>query len=964
MKKEYIKNYLGIVIQNNDPLKRGRVKVWVPHVDMSVYTKWNEEQKNKKFIFPGHNNYSDLTIEILDQLKAALPWAETAMPLVGSGNSSGFYNAATDRGSISEKAEYLSENPPDRKWAKDAADEEEGRAKKESGRWKDLKKDELDDLKKKDAKPEEFGEPFPEPKDDEFVKGRKAASYYKETHVLDAFAPSGDTLLNNYSNPYGNIYKPMAYTNAANGSFSIPNVGSHVWVFFENGDPLKPVIFAVSYGKEDWRSIYDSNNDETSIGESPDYPGKFENGLHEDDDDFKEALDDNVYRGRYSLSQRGGSITIVNTYDREILNLTHYSGSFKEFNNYTTTEFAAHNDQKLVLADSFKTVNGNSSSYVGRDYIQIIKGNVFQTFGDPKNTKAPLEQIKKLMKEFHVKYNQPFEIKRSEIKEFGDRDGKFVDCPTCQKVFYTSLINRADTVTQSRFECSCSYETKLENGEHLYKNLKIDKDGCLTCNGTGVSPSTQDGKWKLNPDKQEYETAIVDLQKKLFEYEKLLGKGGDVVSNYGKNLIVNIGSEMHDFISFREDPIGKLVPDGAKIGPDTVYQKLAPAPLIERVSCDVPHTGSYHLNIGFKHSVLVGSGGISYKTTGPVDISGSIATVTGKQVIISADKEVLIEGGHRANISAEIISFVPHRRNRYAQVFVGGNLEVDRNTIIRGGLHVEGEVSLHHISAPIEYQATETEVLASHICEGVQIGYIKSGAELGKDSRGFMVKAAADIPVYGKCLSEMQVTSRPHFHIFKNLPLKLFNTSKDVRIDAMPLNEPHPKLAKLAVFDADVGNKFTGTEDNATVVRDPVQSTKFSDSILDEQLNNLGIVLEIPDNLDHIKVESITKEGMCTGEHSPTGGLSHEDTVSIAASHYESEGINIEEKLKDELTHEKMTSDILYNIKEESKPFEPSIENDLEFYEKEAEKEEYKKSSGSKDKPKDDAKYDNIKASK
>lgn len=48
MKKDYIKNYLGIVIQNNDPLKRGRVKVWVPHVDMSVYEGWNNTQKNKQ----------------------------------------------------------------------------------------------------------------------------------------------------------------------------------------------------------------------------------------------------------------------------------------------------------------------------------------------------------------------------------------------------------------------------------------------------------------------------------------------------------------------------------------------------------------------------------------------------------------------------------------------------------------------------------------------------------------------------------------------------------------------------------------------------------------------------------------------------------------------------------------------------------------------------------------------------
>jgi len=33
----YQGNYLGIVVQNNDPLKRGRVKVFVPHVSPTVY---------------------------------------------------------------------------------------------------------------------------------------------------------------------------------------------------------------------------------------------------------------------------------------------------------------------------------------------------------------------------------------------------------------------------------------------------------------------------------------------------------------------------------------------------------------------------------------------------------------------------------------------------------------------------------------------------------------------------------------------------------------------------------------------------------------------------------------------------------------------------------------------------------------------------------------------------------------
>ena len=45
---KYYGHYLGIVVQNNDPDKRGRVKVFVPHISPTVYKKWNEVSKDKK----------------------------------------------------------------------------------------------------------------------------------------------------------------------------------------------------------------------------------------------------------------------------------------------------------------------------------------------------------------------------------------------------------------------------------------------------------------------------------------------------------------------------------------------------------------------------------------------------------------------------------------------------------------------------------------------------------------------------------------------------------------------------------------------------------------------------------------------------------------------------------------------------------------------------------------------------
>ena len=77
---EYTGMYLGIVIQNNDPDFRGRVKVYVPHIQANVYQDWFSELSDKSFRFLGKNIQSDLE-KILPELKTVLPWAENSMPL-------------------------------------------------------------------------------------------------------------------------------------------------------------------------------------------------------------------------------------------------------------------------------------------------------------------------------------------------------------------------------------------------------------------------------------------------------------------------------------------------------------------------------------------------------------------------------------------------------------------------------------------------------------------------------------------------------------------------------------------------------------------------------------------------------------------------------------------------------------------------------------------------------------------
>jgi hypothetical protein len=98
--EKYTSLYLGVVVQNNDPEYRGRVKVWVPHVNASIYNKWLALKKDRNFKFPGDNIDSDLSL-IINDLKDTLPWAELISPIIGE-NAKGYYNARYDTATVSD----------------------------------------------------------------------------------------------------------------------------------------------------------------------------------------------------------------------------------------------------------------------------------------------------------------------------------------------------------------------------------------------------------------------------------------------------------------------------------------------------------------------------------------------------------------------------------------------------------------------------------------------------------------------------------------------------------------------------------------------------------------------------------------------------------------------------------------------------------------------------------------------
>ena len=772
-RKEYFGNYLGIVVQNNDPDKGGKVKIWVPHISPTVYENWDEKNEDKSFKFIGRNIDSDIT-DIVEDLKRILPWAESASPIMGS-SAPGRYNAHDQFATISDTNKHSTAYP----------------------------------------KYEEEGDQRYKLNDDGI--GEKPARKY-EVHSLkvhDAFADKNKVNFNNL-NLYSYNYVPSSYSNSAKGSFSIPNVGAHVWVFFSEGDPNNPVYFATTHGTDEWKSIHNNFN-----SHGTDYPGAYENTSKDLDPNYNHNTE--TYRNKYVINQKGGTIEIVSTDNKESLKFTHYSGSFKEFNNKVNTELATNNNQKLVQGDEFFTVNGTKNDYVGRDYDQIVTGDYYKKIGnleyqihkewrDIMETIADAKQLFEQKRTGVVTDTNPF-IKKSSAKQ--TKSGTPGPCPLCKQATTRDLIYD-NSYTFTKVNPNYEYKNGVlvfdHSGEITSANSNtmskliaptspgnfLDGGPCPVCGGTGDSPSSYNGQW----DPSEKDTLIITTLRaqiqNVINLEKQLGIGGSEIINVSKHKIENIGLIYNDFPSIRIDEAGKIENYETKVFPKGVVTTKKESALLEYVHVDDFPGGDFTQNIGNKWNVLVGSGGVSIKSTGGVDIGGTITNVAGQQVNISSEYETNISS-KRVNIAAEMLT-LRNKNNR--QVLVDGNLGVNQNIVVGGSMHVEGELSVQHITAPVEIQETEPVVVFSKLLSGLEFTATIDGgthidAKESSDNHNSWTGAKITLTTNS---NDNLVEAYPHTHPFKNVPLKLMKDKDEVRKVGAKQTESQGRTSAIPVI--------------------------------------------------------------------------------------------------------------------------------------------------------------------
>jgi hypothetical protein len=739
-------NYLGIVVQNNDPLRRGRVKVFVPHISPTVYKDWVEKNEDLAFRFLGDNISSDLSV-ILDDLKKILPWANVAMPVVGE-IASGRYNDTTKYATTSDTNDF-------------------------------------NELQDNSARTSEIGSNI------DGVGEKTGAVFDQNAFMLaDAFNNPAETSVNNVNKLSFN-YKPETYSNCAKGSFAIPRVGAHVWVFFNGGNPLKPVIFAAAHGSDDWGGIF---NIEEGADQGQDYPGEFENftGTNtESEANSTYTINTETYRNKYVLNQKGGTIQFVNTDNRELLKMTHFSGSFFEMNNQANITLAINNDQKLVVGDSFTTIRGTRNEFTQMDYDCVVQGDNYRKVGDPGRVLL-YEEWKSLLKDI-ANIKQLFDIQRCDPVQGIPQNAKSLIklnaegqvktgtprlCPLCTAIddggrdisinnfFKIEDASGTFAMKVKPHDSSTKYgdaafggsrwqqdgHAKFPDGTKAFgqdarlclnsstKPVIVDSQGnvliqrpgfiasipgketpCPLCNNVegggynfvqipGQSPSSFGGIWTPDPKKLQLPTMYDGIAAQLAELEAAMGKGGTEIIEIEKNKIETIGLVMNDWGAVRIDPYGKMEPAEVRVFPGFTRVVPQPSPLIEIVQVDDLPGGTYSLNVANKYNLLVGAGGIIMKSYGVINIAGAVTTIAGEQVNIGSAMEVNIDGGKRLSLRGDIVSIA--QRNR-GQVLVDSDLGVTGKTTIRGALYVEGPIYTHEIHSVGKLQQTNRVVLHS-----------------------------------------------------------------------------------------------------------------------------------------------------------------------------------------------------------------------------------------------------------
>ena len=727
MHKKYTGFYLGYVIQNNDPDRAGKVKIFIPTLMPTlagIPEETDEEDADIKIDF---KDFSTLPEEVVQKLKNILPWARQISPLIGSGSSTSYNPQSHTVTTVDNPIQRL-------EFAK-----------------------KLKEGESPENDPKSAGYTLQQ---SDFIL---SAGHVKDEAIDDI--PATPT-----TDPDNNTMMPELYSNQSKGMFSIPSVGSLVWVFFENGEWDLPAYFGYHYSSSEWKGIYGAD-DEGARG--VDYPNNYENNKESEGQLLREKL---------IFNSRAGALSFTGTDYFPKINISHRDGSFIQMDNSGYKQMIHGKSSEFILGDEFKTVKGDSIIRSYKDY-NIICDQSFSVRTGSRNYEI-YKKAKDVIAEradIFSKFKTDRTLGASSTDPvYGDHKENTDDSPRRQNPnLYTAsgssktstYIKSIKTPTPEEISRAArdnstglaippetaSYENikqlnvkedvGLAGGERqpVKENKQAWKDsgayrasankvGWDTRSSVERSPSTAGGNFPRadGTSVEEIKNKLIDINKKLDDVLKNEGNGGDQSIEITKDYYMRVGAVSNDFPAVRVDPIGGIVFAGVVQGDNGASSIYKQTNLVEYTGNDSNFPcGNYTISCGNKFNIDAGSGGIILRTTGVSEIAGVTTKVSGLHLLeLTTAGSMSIDAGKSLTITADILSL---RQSKSKQIALGGSVGVENNITVGGSAIVNGELYLQHVTAPAEIQTTDQiQNIKGWTHSDQVVAYIPEGRIIGR----------------------------------------------------------------------------------------------------------------------------------------------------------------------------------------------------------------------------------------
>lgn len=700
--KRYFGNYIGIVINDNDPEFRNRIQVYIPSVSVSLLSKFNNKRKNFIISQLGNNIKNSLTDDVVQDLQRILPWAECAAPLFGGGTSL-HYNPETKKSTNKNNIGLL--NSTDITTLSEEEQTEEQTEEQESQENINIHPD---------LSPADISQ----------------ISVYGVNR--DAFSGSNNQkkIVSDILNENTYELSPTFSTIMPGGLFSTPKINSHVWVFFNEGDPQYPIYFAHHIVPEDWHRVNQNTTEIKSLSSTEDFtytlnPSTVKISSLQTEitasPPSKINLNNKYFRNSIStISQpNAGMIEFItlqssNTATRLLedysgIKISTNSGNMISLLAGGNIEYAPVNKTVKVAGNSFTTIEGYSESLIKSSQTVNIQENATYIVGDisPESLSAA-NTIYNTVSANYLEY----------IKNNENNVQSKISCPIC---YSKTLIDSgayivANNLRKERSKLNLQGRdsvgiravlgildiVSIPIEEVLIKDLrKSPSCGNPMCQGNLIPDYNN-----TREIDEKYKTSQISTQQTILSAENNLGIGGNLTNIISKNSFTKIGSIINSLEPYAQLKNAYPIKNGVEfISKKGIVPRGDAVDVYKSFDVPGPAIGYSEVVVGTRYELTVGARGICIQTIGDIDITGGVVNITGNTINLNNNKGTTKITGDAVIIeSNKSITLGSTPTN----VHVNGSIHSSANLTTQGSIFANGTLYAKRLVMPSSIQRTDT----------------------------------------------------------------------------------------------------------------------------------------------------------------------------------------------------------------------------------------------------------------